>query len=50
MLKFAIVYFYIFRKPVYAREIDGRFDVGGLESYLVCNGYFFEKHGQIDFS
>ncbi|ELU04065.1 hypothetical protein CAPTEDRAFT_126692 [Capitella teleta] len=38
------------RNPVYAREIDGRFDVGGLDSYLVCNGYFFEKHGQIDFS
>lgn len=38
------------KKPVYATEISGRFDVGGLDSYHVCNGYFFEKHGQIDFS
>ncbi|XP_061697470.1 uncharacterized protein zgc:136439 [Syngnathoides biaculeatus] len=31
------------RKPVYAYEISGRFDVGNLQSYVDCNQYFQEK-------
>ncbi|XP_053554578.1 UTP--glucose-1-phosphate uridylyltransferase-like [Bombina bombina] len=31
------------RKPVYVHKISGRFDVGNLESYLICNKYFQEK-------
>ena len=32
-----------FRKPVFAVEISGRFDVGGLASYLDCHHYFKQK-------
>ncbi|KAI0242340.1 hypothetical protein LSAT2_014030 [Lamellibrachia satsuma] len=28
------------RKPIYAAEISGRFDVGSLQSYIVCNEHF----------
>ncbi|XP_077435649.1 glucose-1-phosphate adenylyltransferase [Vanacampus margaritifer] len=33
----------ILRKPVYAHEIGGRFDVGGLQSYLDCDRFFKDK-------
>ena len=32
------------RKPVYATEISGRFDVGSLQSYIKCNEYFLKLH------
>ncbi|XP_062304755.1 glucose-1-phosphate adenylyltransferase [Osmerus eperlanus] len=32
------------RKPVYTYEIDGRFDVGNLQSYVECDLYFKELH------
>jgi len=28
------------RKPVFAHQVEGRFDVGNLESYLRCDQYF----------
>lgn len=31
---------FCFRVPVYAHEISGRFDVGGLQSYIECNRHF----------
>ncbi|XP_075036129.1 uncharacterized protein LOC142097834 isoform X2 [Mixophyes fleayi] len=30
----------VIRKPVYLYPISGRFDVGNLESYIMCNEYF----------
>ena len=32
------------RKPVYATEVSGRFDVGGLQSYITCNEHFMKLH------
>ncbi len=37
-----IVYIYACRRPVYVKEISGRFDVGNLQSYLDCIEHF--KH------
>uniref|UniRef100_A0A3Q3AXM4 Zgc:136439 n=1 Tax=Kryptolebias marmoratus TaxID=37003 RepID=A0A3Q3AXM4_KRYMA len=31
------------RKPVYAHQISGRFDVGNLPSYVECDRYFRER-------
>ncbi|XP_069082012.1 uncharacterized protein [Pleurodeles waltl] len=31
------------RKPVYVHPISGRFDVGNLQSYVICNTYFQER-------
>ncbi|XP_013402412.1 uncharacterized protein LOC106168034 [Lingula anatina] len=31
------------RAPVYATEISGRFDVGGLQSYVICHEHFKKK-------
>ncbi|XP_013401467.1 uncharacterized protein LOC106167282 [Lingula anatina] len=31
------------RAPVYATEISGRFDVGGLQSFLICQEHFQKK-------
>ncbi|KAM4626115.1 uncharacterized protein O3C94_019277 isoform 1-T1 [Discoglossus pictus] len=31
------------RNPVYVHPISGRFDVGNLESYIICNKYFQEN-------
>lgn len=31
------------RKPVYTFEVSGRFDVGGLQSYLACHKHFLDK-------
>ncbi|XP_078656719.1 glucose-1-phosphate adenylyltransferase-like isoform X2 [Branchiostoma floridae x Branchiostoma belcheri] len=33
------------RKPVSVYKISGRFDVGGLQSYIVCDQYFMQKKG-----
>ncbi len=35
-----IVYIYACRRPVYVKEISGRFDVGNLQSYLDCIEHF----------
>ncbi|CAN2391875.1 Nucleotidyl transferase [Pristimantis euphronides] len=37
------------RKPVYFHSISGRFDVGNLESYLLCNKYFQEKISKLNY-
>ncbi|XP_035666444.1 glucose-1-phosphate adenylyltransferase-like isoform X1 [Branchiostoma floridae] len=34
------------RRPVFVYKISGRFDVGGLQSYIVCDQYFMQKRGQ----
>ena len=30
----------IIRRPVYAKEISGRYDIGGLDSYLHCCSHY----------
>lgn len=37
------------RKPVYSYSISGRFDVGNLTSYLLCDNYFHEKKCQLNY-
>lgn len=37
------------RKPVYFYSISGRFDVGSLASYLLCDNYFHEKKCQLNY-
>ncbi|XP_077131698.1 UTP--glucose-1-phosphate uridylyltransferase-like isoform X2 [Ranitomeya variabilis] len=37
------------RKPVYFYSISGRFDVGNLASYLLCNEYFQEKISKLNY-
>ncbi|XP_075173863.1 tRNA N6-adenosine threonylcarbamoyltransferase, mitochondrial isoform X7 [Anomaloglossus baeobatrachus] len=37
------------RKPVYFYSISGRFDVGNLASYLLCNKYFQEKISKLNY-
>ena len=36
------LHLHFFRKPVYAVEISGRFDVGGLDTYIKCHEYFLK--------
>ncbi|XP_044160200.1 glucose-1-phosphate thymidylyltransferase-like isoform X2 [Bufo gargarizans] len=37
------------RKPVYFYSISGRFDIGNLESYLLCDKYFQEKMNKLNY-
>ncbi|XP_075686049.1 glucose-1-phosphate thymidylyltransferase-like isoform X2 [Rhinoderma darwinii] len=37
------------RKPVYFHSITGRFDVGNLASYLLCDKYFQEKISKLNY-
>ncbi|XP_056391644.1 uncharacterized protein LOC130284828 isoform X3 [Hyla sarda] len=37
------------RKPVYFYSISGRFDVGNLQSYLLCDKYFQEKITKLNY-
>ena len=34
------------RKPIYATEISGRFDVGSLQSYIICDDHFRNREGK----
>ncbi|XP_069839639.1 glucose-1-phosphate thymidylyltransferase-like isoform X1 [Dendropsophus ebraccatus] len=37
------------RKPVYFYSISGRFDVGNLQSYLLCDKYFQDKKNNLNY-